>query len=84
MEFLYTARFLKSLKKLPNLVTDDVYQAVEEFKKKTNHTRLKLHKLQGRMKKYHVFSANYEYRIIIEIKNKEVIFIDVGNHSMYE
>ena len=84
MEFLYTARFLKSLKKLPPPIADDIYQAVEDFKKVTNHKRLKLHKLQGKMKKYHAFSANYEYRIIIKIDNKEIYFIDVGDHSVYE
>jgi len=84
MEFVFTARFVKTLKKLPNLIVNDVHYVIEEFKDKDNHKRLKLHKLQGVMKKYHAFSANYHYRIIIKIEVEEITFIDVGDHSIYD
>ena len=84
MQFLYTAKFLKSLNKLPKNISEDVYLAIDDFKKKENHQRLKLHKLHGSFKKYHAFSANYKYRIIIKIEDGEIFFMDVCDYSLYE
>lgn len=84
MELLYTRRFLKSLKKLSDELQDDVVNAVERFKDSDNHKELRLHKLSGKMKEYHAFSANFSYRIIVKIKKTEVFFIDVGDHNVYE
>ncbi len=81
---LYTQRFLRSLKKLPEGVQNDVILATERFKKKSEHQALRLHKLSGRMKKYHAFSANFNYRLIIEMKENDVYFLDVGTHEVYE
>ena len=81
---LYTQRFLRSLKKLPEGVKNDVILATERFKKKSEHQALRLHKLSGRMKKYHAFSANFNYRLIIEMKENDVYFLDVGTHEVYE
>ena len=84
MEFLYTAKFLRSLKKLSNDIQQDIISSVEEFKNIKNHERLDLHKLQGKMKKYHAFSANFQYRVIIKIDKKAVYFMDVGTHEVYK
>ncbi len=84
MEVFFTARFLRSYNKLPLAVQDDVQEAVEKFKQKQNHEALKLHKLHGKMKKYHAFSANFSYRIIIKIEKNSVYYMDVGDHSIYE
>lgn len=84
MEFWYSRRFLRSLKKLPADVQEDVAHAVERFSDAKNHSALRLHKLSGRMKKYHAFSANFSYRIIIEMQKDSVYFLDVGSHDVYE
>lgn len=84
MEFLFTARFLRSYSKLPVELQSDIETAVEEFKQKKNHEKLKLHKLHGKQKKYYAFSANFSYRIIIKKESKIVYFMDVGDHSIYE
>lgn len=84
MDFVYTSRFIKALKKLPSLVKEDVYFSIEEFKNKENHQRLRFHKLKGKMHKYHAFSANFYYRIIVRVEDKEIMFIDVCDHSVYE
>lgn len=84
MEVLFTARFLRSYNKLPLEVPDDVVHAVEEFKQPRNHEMLKLHKLHGKMKKYHAFSANFSYRIIVKIEKGSAYCMDVGDHSIYE
>ncbi len=84
MEVLFTARFLRSYNKLPPAVQDDVSSAVDAFKQKSNHEALKLHKLHVQMKKYHAFSANFSYRIIVKIEKKVAYFMDVGDHCIYE
>ena len=83
MELIYTARFLKSLKKLPVLVQNDIIIAVEEFKHRYNHKKLALHKLHGRMKTYHAFSANFLYRVVIKIEKNKAYCMDVGTHEVY-
>ncbi len=83
MDFLYTAKFLRSLKKLSPDIQDDIISAVEAFKSKGNHKKLNVHKLQGNMKKYHAFSANFYYRIVIKVQKETVYFMDVGTHDVY-
>jgi mRNA-degrading endonuclease YafQ of YafQ-DinJ toxin-antitoxin module len=84
MEFLYTARFLRSLKKLEREIQDDVIFGIEEFKITKNHEKLKLHKLHGSMKKYHAFSVNFYYRVVVRINKKHIYFMDVGTHDVYK
>lgn len=84
MEIFFTARFPRSYNKLPVDVQDDVQSAVEKFKQKSDHGTLKLHKLHGKMKKYHAFSANFSYRVIIKMEKQSVNYMDVGDHAIYE
>ncbi len=84
MEFLYTAKFLRSLKKLSPEIQTDVTSSVMEFKNKKNHQKLALHKLQGKMKKYHAFSANFQYRVVIKVDKETIYFMDVGTHEVYK
>lgn len=83
MDFLYTARFLRSLKKLLPEIQSDITSSVTEFKNKKNYQKLAFHKLQGKMKKYHVFSANFQYRVIVKIDKNSLYFMDVGTHEVY-
>jgi hypothetical protein len=83
MELLYTARFIRSLKKLPEPVIDDCLNAIELFKK-GERAALKYHKLKGRMTGLHAFSANFSYRIVVEEQKGKVYCLDVGSHAVYE
>lgn len=84
MEFLFTSRFLRSLRKISPEIQKDIISATEEFGDKNNHKKLGLHKLHGEMKAYHAFSANFYYRIIIKITKNKVYFMDVGTHDVYK
>ena len=84
MRYLYTARFLRSLKKCDEAVQDDIIQAVKLFEKKENIKQLKLHKLHGKFKEWHAFSANFSYRIIIKIEKDAIYYLDVGTHDVYK
>ncbi len=84
MQYLYTARFLRSLKKCEEAVQDDVFNAVKLFEKGGNDERLKLHKLQGKFKVLHAFSANFSYRIILKKEKRVTYYMDVGTHDVYK
>ena len=84
MQFLYTARFLRSLKKCDEAVQDDVFQAVKLFEAGNNIEVLKLHKLHGKFKKWHAFSANFSYRIIIKKEKDIIYYVDIGTHDVYK
>ncbi len=84
MEFLFTARFLRSFSKLSKEIQNDVEEAIREFKQKKNHKKLKLHKLHGKQKKYYAFSVSFSYRIIIKKEGDTVYFMEVGDRSIYE
>ena len=84
MQYLYTARFLRSLKKCEESLQDDVFQAVKLFEKGKSDEVLKVHKLNGKMKSYHAFSANFSYRVIIKIEKETTYYVDVGTHDVYK
>jgi len=84
MQYLYTARFLRSLKKCEEEVQDDVFRAVKLFETGKNNEILKLHKLHGKFKTYHAFSANFSYRIILKIEKSITYYVDVGTHDIYQ
>lgn len=84
MQYLYTARFLRSLKKCDEGVQDDAIHAVKLFEQGTNNKRLKLHKLKGKFKSWHAFSVNFTYRVVVKIDKKTTYYLDVGTHDIYD
>lgn len=83
MRYLYTARFLRSLKKCEEAVRDDIFRAVKLFETGESNGVLKLHKLHGKFKLYRAFSANFSYRVLIKIEKRTVYYVDVGTHAIY-
>lgn len=83
MQYLYTARFLRSLKKCEEGIQDDVLHAVKLFEKGDSNKALKLHKLHGKFKSYHAFSVNFSHRVIIKIERNAVYYVDLGTHDIY-
>ena len=84
MEILYTARFLRSFKKLPEDVKIDVISATEAFEKNPISKDLKVHKLHGKMKRYFACSANFSYRIVFKKQGRKIYMMDVGTHDVYQ
>ncbi len=81
----YRPAFVRRWKKLPLSLQTEARDKIELFKDSSNHKRLGVHKLHGRLKKYYSFSLNYEVRIIFEFQNKEsVVFLDIDNHDVYQ
>lgn len=80
----YSSHFAKAFKALPKKIKGQAIQREKIFRKDCFDTRLKSHKLKGKLIKYWSFSINYSYRILFEFQdNGEVSFIDIGTHSIY-
>ncbi len=86
MKILYLPKFAKQYKKLPIKVKDLAEEKEKVFRKNPSDSRLKTHKLHGKLSSFLVFSINYEYRIIFDFvdKKKNVVrFYSIGKHDIY-
>lgn len=82
MEYRSTSRFLRLLKKYPIVVQEDVLQALARFEAGERES-LGFHKLHGKFRMYHAFSANFSYRVVIKITRTVVYYVAVGTHDIY-
>ncbi len=85
LDIYTTKEYRKSLKKFPKNLLTKLDTKIELFKQAPFHPTLKTHKLYGELKNYYSFSVNYEYRIIFKfINEKEVVFMNIGTHKIYQ
>lgn len=83
----YAQEFIRTYDKLPAALKEEVKEKIELFKTRTNHRRLRVHKLHGRFAGHWSFSVNYAYRIIFDYLGKQkesVLLLVVGDHSIYD
>ena len=81
----YTIKFRQSYKKLS--VKQKLLAEKREgiFRANIFDSRLKTHKLKGKLKNHWSFSITYSDRIIFKfIDDKEVFFYDIGDHDIYQ
>ena len=80
-----TSKFERAYKKLSlkeRLIAEDREKI---FRKDPFDSRLKTHKLKGKLKNRWSFSLTYSQRVLFKFyKNDEVIFYDIGNHRIYQ
>jgi mRNA-degrading endonuclease YafQ of YafQ-DinJ toxin-antitoxin module len=85
MQIIYTAEFIRLFKKLSIKDKEEAVRKELTFKKNPFDTKLKIHKLHGKLKDCHAFSISYSSRIIIEFgKNDIVYFHSIGTHDIYK
>jgi len=85
VEILYAPKFKRQFKKLTRDVQLLVAGREHIFKLDPFDSRLKTHKLTGRLEGYYSFSINFSYRIIFDFKDdKNVRFYEVGDHDIYD
>jgi len=85
MKIYYSSKFAKEYKKLPEKVKDKVEKKVIIFRKNPHDARLKTHRLKGILKNYWAFSIDYQYRVIFEFREQDIIwFHSAGTHDIYE
>jgi addiction module RelE/StbE family toxin len=78
----YSPRFIRMYRNLETALQDEVDEKVELLKESKNHTRLKVHKLTGRLNSIKSFSVNYRIRITFSFVNKSTIVLErVGTHD---
>jgi mRNA-degrading endonuclease YafQ of YafQ-DinJ toxin-antitoxin module len=72
----------KFLRKHPEL-TGDFGDVLQQLENDPLAPRLKLHPLSGRHAGKHAVSLSYSYRIVLvlAIRRKEIVLLDVGTHD---
>jgi len=86
MNIIYSPKFAREYKKLPNDVKRIAEKQEGIFRNNPFDAGLKTHKLKGRLQGFLSFSIGYSYRIIFEFSRdrRTVYFHSVGNHDIYE
>lgn len=73
--------YLKKVKKNAEL-KDRFWEAAEIFEKDPFNSRLRTHKLTGKLEGLWAFSVNFDCRIIFKFLSKtEALLIDIGGHD---
>lgn len=85
MEIIYSSKFARGYKKLPNNIKDSAEEQETVFRKNPFDPALKTHKLKGKLNGFLSFSIGYKYRIIFEFsKDKNTAYFhSVGDHEIY-
>lgn len=85
MKIYYSSKFAKEYKKLPLKLKLMAEKREKIFRKDPFNPQLKTHKLTGKLKEYYSFSLDYQYRIIFQLIDKNIVwFLSVGTHEIYK
>jgi mRNA-degrading endonuclease YafQ of YafQ-DinJ toxin-antitoxin module len=85
MKIIYSPQFERAYKKLPLAVKKKAEKQENIFRVNPFDSRLKTHKLSGKLHEFWSFSIDYSYRIVFEFGiNDAVYFHDAGNHDVYK
>lgn len=80
----YSPHFERAFRLLPQRIKKQTFEKEKAFRKDCFDKSLKTHKLKGKLKNYWSFSINHTHRIMFEFYNQnDVIFDDIGTHSIY-
>lgn len=84
MKIFYSPEFLRKYKQLPGDVKEKVEKKENVFRGNPFDSRLKTHKLKGRLSEFWAFSIDFNYRVIFKFEGKDMIrFYSIGGHSIY-
>ena len=86
MDIIYSSKFARKYKKLPKNIKTLAEEQEKIFRKDPFDSRLKTHKLNGKLAGFLSFSIAYKYRIIFELTKdkKTVYFHSVGDQDIYQ
>lgn len=85
MKIVYSPKFAREYKKLPEKLKRLAEEKERIFRKNPLSPVLKTHKLHGRLKDFLSFSIDSKYGIIFEFgEDKVVYFYAIGDHSLYK
>ncbi|MBU6431018.1 MAG: type II toxin-antitoxin system mRNA interferase toxin, RelE/StbE family [Patescibacteria group bacterium] len=85
MEIIYSSKFSREYKKLPDPIKNKAEEKEIVFRQNPFDNRLRTHKLNGKFEDFWSFSVDYKYRIIFEISKggKSFIFHSISDHRIY-
>ncbi|MFH1405251.1 MAG: type II toxin-antitoxin system mRNA interferase toxin, RelE/StbE family [Patescibacteria group bacterium] len=87
MEATFSPSFIRTYKKLPLSLKNEIKEKISLFCNEENHKMLKVHKLSGKLKEQYSFNVNYKTRIVFYYsrkKPKEAFFVAIGDHDIYD
>jgi addiction module RelE/StbE family toxin len=85
MQIIYTAEFIRLFKKLPREVKKEANKLESIFKKNPFDSKLKTHKLKGKLKDCWAFHISYSKRIVFEFGEGGIVYFhSVGSHDIYK
>lgn len=85
MKIIFSKKFEREYKKLPVFVKKSAEKKELIFRSNLFDASLNVHKLHGKLKNYWSFSIGYNYRIIFEFENENLVyFYSVGTHEIYQ
>ncbi|OIO45248.1 hypothetical protein COX24_02115 [bacterium (Candidatus Gribaldobacteria) CG23_combo_of_CG06-09_8_20_14_all_37_87_8] len=81
----YTSHYLKGYAKLPKRIQGKQDKKEQWFRANPFDIRLETHNLQGNLKGFYAYSITRTHRALFRfITPNEVIFYDIGTHSVYK
>lgn len=84
MEIYYSSEFKKQFKKLPPTLQQLAVAKEPIFKVNPFNPSLRTHKLAGQLYGLWSFSLDYRQRVIFRfLPDRTILFISVGDHSIY-
>ncbi len=85
MEIHYHSKFEKQFRKINKEIQILSVEKTAIFMIDPYDSRLKTHKLHGRLDGLYSFSVNHSYRIIFDFLSKNIArFYEIGSHDIYE
>jgi addiction module RelE/StbE family toxin len=85
MQIFYSPQFARDYKSLEETIKNRAEKREVIFRKNPFDSRLKTHKLSGKLSEFWSFSIDQRLRIIFEFKDeKKIIFHAIGDHSIYK
>lgn len=85
MRIFYSSKFEREYKKLSKHIKNLAEEKENIFRANPFDSRLKTHKLGGKLKKFWAFWIDDKYRIVFEFADKNIVwFHSAGDHSIYK
>lgn len=81
MKIFYSPKFLRSFEKLTRDIKDEFRNRENIFRENRFDSRLKTHKLKGHEE--WSFIITYKIRVIFLFEKGHVLFVNIGDHSVY-
>jgi addiction module RelE/StbE family toxin len=85
VEIQYLPKFLRQYQKIPSKIKIKAEKQETIFRKNPFDPRLKTHHLTGKLKEFWSFSIDYQYRIIFQFVDENIVwFYLIGTHAIYK